>query len=530
MPDIKPEVNKEPERDKKAAGGLLARLFGGGSGGAGGLSAGVGGVGAGGLSGAAAGGGVLATKAGLLALVLVGTTVAGGVGVVGYRLFGPPANQDGSSNLSLFAPRPKSDSSASAGQAAPASGNSDSLSMLAKGNAAPGGAAPAAAGAAASAAPTDKTAASGVAENAVNGPINSTSNAIPVRKGLLHARKIGTLSSAMSGMSGGGGSTASVANHLSGPSSAGAVAETGTHGASSAMSGHGRASLAHGRGIAGRRVNGALRQALGVRGDQRGAASSYAAGRTYDGSAAGDAGITGPAAGMPGVGGSGTGTTAAQPKTLPNGVNDKTDLKAPPTPPTKEVTPWKNAITEAQAMMTIAALLLMIVGKIHTIWIRKVIDGIVMALGAAIIALGAQISGGQYGQKLQGGVLAAAGAGLILAAMWSYGNTSSSAAKAGMTDKTSGVGGAQALSDPGMKDASGGTGLFGMNPYVLLGGGAALVGLAGTMLKPPKTYPSQQFQNGNPPDTHWFGYQEPPSTTALKTMVAFRTPPSEPLS
>src|SRR6185312_6863458 len=98
MPEIKPVVNKEPEKDKKK-GGLLARLFGGGGSGGGG--------GAGGGGGLAAGG-ILATKAGVLALVLVGTTVAGGIGMVGYRLFGPGAEMTGNGdNLQLFASKPK---------------------------------------------------------------------------------------------------------------------------------------------------------------------------------------------------------------------------------------------------------------------------------------------------------------------------------------------------------------------------------------------------------------------------------------
>src|ERR1700733_10510330 len=107
MPKISPVVNKEKKRDKKKSAGLLARLFGGGgeSAGIGGLGgagagageglAGLGGAGAEGGIGAVFGGGILATKAGLMALILVGTTVAGGIGVVGYNLFGPGADKTG---------------------------------------------------------------------------------------------------------------------------------------------------------------------------------------------------------------------------------------------------------------------------------------------------------------------------------------------------------------------------------------------------------------------------------------------------
>src|SRR5438270_13766354 len=92
-PEIKAEVNKEEPKDRGFFGNLLAKLGGGGATadaglGAGGLGAG--GAGVGGLgAGAGLGGGLLATKAGLIGLILVGTTVAGGIGVIGYKAFGP---------------------------------------------------------------------------------------------------------------------------------------------------------------------------------------------------------------------------------------------------------------------------------------------------------------------------------------------------------------------------------------------------------------------------------------------------------
>ncbi len=536
MPDIKPEVNKEPGRDKKAAGGLLARLFGGG-GGAGGIGAG--GLGGGGLGGAAASGGLLATKAGLLALIVAGTTVAGGVGVVGYRLFGPSADNSGAGNLSLFAPRPKSASGASSAAPAPADGTSKSLNMLAQGNAS---LAAVPAGGAGAAALTDRTAADAarVAENASSGQINASNGAErTMPKGLLHVRKIGTLTSGVGeGGGGGGGATASVAPS-NGFSPGGAAAENGTRGSLSAMNRHGRASLAHGRGIAARRFNGARAQAFGALGDQHGALSSFSAGRTYDGSAPIDAGITGPQAGAPGMGGPGAATGAAQPTSLPNGANDKTDIKAPPTPPMKNVTPWQNAINTAQGLMMAATLIMMLMGKVTIPWARYALGAIVMAMGAAIVALGQKITSGPYGQKLQGGVLAAAGIGIIAAAVLSMMSASDNthAAKDGKVIMGTTTNGQFAASSTGTEMApasytgggANGTAvggesadMFGMNPYVLLGGGAALVGLAGTMLKPPKSYPSTQFNNGKPPDANWFGYREFPSQTALKTMVALK--------
>ena len=132
MPYIKPAVNKETDKDKKKA-GFLARLFGGGSNGG---ALGSGGLGAGGFGSAAAGGGLLATKAGLIALILAGTTVAGGIGLVGYRLFGPGQDSGSSENLALFAQKPK-DAQGSGAQTAPADGNSQSLGMFSQANSQP---------------------------------------------------------------------------------------------------------------------------------------------------------------------------------------------------------------------------------------------------------------------------------------------------------------------------------------------------------------------------------------------------------
>ena len=97
MPQIKAEVNKVDDGKKKATG--LAGLFGGGGSGAAG---GLGGLGAGSVGG----GGLLATKAGMLALVLMGSAVAGGIGLAGYKMFGPGDADKAGGNLTLFAAKP----------------------------------------------------------------------------------------------------------------------------------------------------------------------------------------------------------------------------------------------------------------------------------------------------------------------------------------------------------------------------------------------------------------------------------------
>ncbi|MFI5360638.1 MAG: hypothetical protein ACHQ49_01610 [Elusimicrobiota bacterium] len=62
--------------------------------------------------------------------------------------------------------------------------------------------------------------------------------------------------------------------------------------------------------------------------------------------------------------------------------------------------------------------------------------------------------------------------------------------------------------------------LAGLSPFVTLGGGMALAGLAASMLVPPTKYPASTFKGEPPPDLKMWGCAEPPSTTALKTMVA----------
>jgi hypothetical protein len=152
--------------------------------------------------------------------------------------------------------------------------------------------------------------------------------------------------------------------------------------------------------------------------------------------------------------------------------------------------------------------------------ISMIIAAVVAGIGAMVIALGAQIANGQYGQKLQGGVLAAAGVGLMIAAAGTaFGGdskaTNPSAGSAGTADtaatNTSGAASSGASDSGGM--------LSGINPFVLLGGGVALIGLCGSMMVPPKKYPSKDFPNGNPPDTHFFGYVQPSFRSSLRTMA-----------
>lgn len=535
IPDIQPDLNRDPENKKKKkdqkGAGFLARLFGGGGGGAGGLgglggAGGLGGLGGGlsGLGGAAATGGLLATKAGLLAIILAASTVAAGIGLVGYRLFGSNSVDETAEagNLQLFASKPK-DNPNPAANAVPKDGSSPSLSMVAQANSMTPKApelppAPEAKDATA-AAPAQASVSS-----AESSPINAVgSGGSGVNKNLLKGGgKFGELTKGF----GGGGALSGGAGGAAGAKTgdgAGLGANGAKTGKSTAMAHNTASALGASRAFGSRRgSNVATRQLMAVQKDQRGAMTSYSAGRTYDGNTAQSGGNIGPEGGAIGAGmGDGAGN---QPKSMPNSAAQTNKQEPPPTPPSHDVTPWAQAIKTAQMLLMLGAMILMIMDQIkgpQAKMIKSVLAAIVMAMGAAVVALGAQVSGGQYGQKAQGGVLAAAGIGLTAAAVWALMDVN----KGGKPSET-GAAGEQAASQGAQQGAQQGAdkgagGLLGnINPYVLLGGGAALIGMIGTSMLPPKRYPSKDFQNGTPPDDHWFGYREAPSQTALKRYLA----------
>ncbi len=518
MPEIKTEVNTEPEKKKK--GGFLARLFGGGSSGGSGLGAlggaGGAGAGAGGGLGGLAGGGLLATKAGLLAVVLTGTTVAGGIGLVGYRLFGPggsDTNGGDGSNLQLFAPKPKADQNA---EGVAKDGTSQSLTMLSGANTTPK-----AADAAASAASKDAAAASATSAasgtGAATGPINKagdTGNG--VNKGLKNAAKFGALTAPGGG--GGGGASANSAVKAPVVDASKGVLSSMKKGSGASVTGGSAHALASRKGF------GAANQAFGALAANKGAQSSTAAGAVYDGEATSGSNIGG---GTP-IGGAGKETGAAgpaQPQSI-NGPADSNTSSAPPTPTWAPACPWQDQITKAQMLIGVAVALLLVAKLLgHTgygLIATKIIGGIVALIGVLVIAVGAQISGGPYGQKLQGGLLAAAGVGLTIAgvsagmASSDADATSSSSSAPAPTQTTSALG-------SGSSGGSGGGMLGGIDPFILLGGGLALAGLAGTMLKPPVTYPAQDANDPNWPKGGLLGYQmqqQFPSEQALKKMIA----------
>lgn len=503
FPEIKPEVNREKDHERKK-GGFLARLFGAGaSEGGAGLSGGVVDIG-----GAAVGGGLLATKAGLIALLVAGSTVAAGIGLVGYRSFGSSADPSSENNLALFAPRPKTVAGATAPAPGSQNGTSPSLGMLTQANS--GGSGDASGGAsggglqdqaAASAASTS----GGAANSADGGTAMSGSGGGASGQPMANIAKFGALG-ASTGGGGGGGAISSAAS----PQPHGAIsANSASKGNLSGMMGKSgpgaHSSSAMARSF--NHTNGAAGQAFSALGNQRGgmASSSYSAGQTYDGSATTGASAIGPSAGAPSVAGASENGSQATAKSTPNTANQGSQVQPVPTPPATNVTPWQGDITAAEGLVALAMVLLMFKGKLagmlasplgmHAKAVMEMIAIMMGIIGLAVIALGARISGGPYGQILQGRMLAAAGAGIMLAAVGTY-MTADAAASASTTSSAAQSGSSNASEGAG---SSGSGGLF-----VMLGGGLALVGLAGAALSPKQQYPSTTFYNGIPPGQGFF--------------------------
>lgn len=446
MPEIKPDVNKEPE--KRA--GFLSALFGGASG-----SGGLGGLG----GGSAAGGGVLATKAGLLALVLAGTTVAGGVGLVGYKLFGPPASDPSGQNVQLFATKPKAEPSAPGASAASKDGSSDSLTAFAKVNsgalkseADPGGSAAQAGGEASA------SSASGQAAEASSGDGASKSM-------LNTGKKFGALSSNF----GGGASAPSAGGAPKGGSEAAASSARSGGGSLSAMSkGRSAASASAARSVSGVRRDSAKNQAFFARDTNRAAQSSYAGGRAYDNAAPGAGSNIGDGTAI-GLGGPGT-APSAQPKALPAPPSaDKNEQVPAPPPKTYDVTPYAKEMASAQMLLMLGVGLLYLAQYLAARPINsflgggalaRVVAGLAAAVGAAIALIGLKIRGDQSAQGL---ILMLTGAGLAAAGYIAASNV-----------------------DPGK-----GLKAEAKDLVMELGGAAVLIGMIGGMLARPRTCKSK---------------------------------------
>jgi hypothetical protein len=456
MPEIKPD-----QKEEKKKGGLFADLFGRGGSGFGGAT-----------GGAGLAGGLLATKAGLIALILVATTLAGGLGLIGYKFFGPGDSDRLGAKLSLFNTRPPAPAGSDASADASKSGNSDSLSQLASANqpaAAPADqikadaapAADAAAGAAASAA------AAGTNGAQKSASASAAMDAAKARKGSLSFKSSGI---AAAGAAGGGGAAAGGGPLHPGGAKMGASTGLGAGGA--------RARAGGMRGMAGKM--GAANQLMSALSSQKGATSSQAAGKTYDGGSVsgGDAGQA--------VGGAGDGAHTA-PSNSGSGNNTPSlgptpeGTAPPPAPGATNVTPWQNAINMATMCLVGAAVLIMLASKLKAMPAVGMGGAMAVCAIAAMLAgfaamIGHQIASGPFGQVFQGNMFVAAG-------------TFMAASAVGMAAMQTMTGTPPALLS------------FAVIASGALGIGMALVG----KMSSPTSYPPNVFSTqpgGVPPDMH----------------------------
>ncbi|MFA6318105.1 MAG: hypothetical protein WC943_11870 [Elusimicrobiota bacterium] len=405
-PDIRPEVNtnQQPQQQEKRRGGFWANLFsksaGGGSSASGGL-------------GSAAAGGLLATKAGIVGLAIIGTTVAGGIGYVGYKAMMPSSEPQ---TLSIFEARPKSALPADeAGQKGSRDGVSGSLDMFAKANT-PDEDKGAESSASPAADPAVDSAAAGANKGVDHGnsTLSGPSASMPKPQ---FSGKIGGLS----GSTGGSGSSAGYsAGSASGPQF-GAIKK-------GSLSAGGKGANARpasvGAALKGLRRGSNMRTLGQIKKDQKGARSSQAAGRTYDGNSAAP-GSFGAEGGVPeggaGAGAADGGDLSGQPSTS---INEKSEEDPPPPPPAKDVTPWAKELNTAKMLLMGATLLLLLASniKLKTAGepLKLVLSGLVkaliiiaMVLALAALVMGAMIAGGKFGQKAIGSIIAVTGVFLL---------------------------------------------------------------------------------------------------------------------
>lgn len=456
IPDIKPEVNREEKKPGLLA-GLLAR-FGLGSGSAGGMSVGTG-VGTG--IGAGIGGGMLATKAGLIGLILAGTTVAGSIGVVGYKIFGPTSSDRTDADFSsIFQPKPKSEASSSGGEGnAQAGSGSSSLESLVKANANE------------NLFSQPKAAQETASVSATTPPMknNNAPSQGPAAR-LKMDRKIGELTKGVGGTSGGGGGSSA---------SSGKPSLMTGQGTGMNMTGGARAGTSA-MGIQRRAASNAFSQLGQANKDYHSGLTDYEKGRVYTGAAVQKAAIGTAGGSTSGVGAT-EGVSAKNASANPTGSGDR--WPPLPTTPGENVTPWQNAMNTAYMLLMAALAALYFATTLNAdscgTYLKEAVIALAMLAaicGGLVMSLGASISNGSYGQPLQGGILTAAGACVIAAAtaaIWGTGDANFA---------TKGLG------------KSG----FVMLMYVC--GGMAALGMVISYMSPSTSYDSTTFADGKAPD------------------------------
>ncbi len=427
--------------------------------------------GLGGIIDAATSGGLLATKAGIVGLVLAGSTIAGGVGWLGYKVLGPGPGDKAHAHFQVFQPRPaQSASSGSQGNGNPSSSGNSSLGYLSSANQGAMGEA---------AAPTNSapivSAAIGAAPKSPNAGKVFGGKASKVMPKLAGAAKIGQLSNLNAA-----GPAAAAKPTAAKPMAVGALPGGAGSGAPhGAVAGRGFGGSSGGGGGGFRAMNGAGTGYGGL------GPNNVPGNGLFDGTHA--SGIGTPSGS--GLGGVGSGAPTQFPNAssyggqfAPQGGN-----QMPYTGNGTDVTPWQGAINLAIMLSLLAGALMFAAYKVSASSlatptakaILAVLGLVIAAVGGFIAYLGSQIAGGQFGQSFQGGAFTLAGTFIAMAGATIAAGSVFDFAQAG---------------------TAAGDGFSATTSTIFMACGA--VGLLSAMagyLVPGQQYPSTMFY-GNPPD------------------------------
>ncbi len=423
--------------------------------------------GLGGMIDAATSGGLLATKAGIVGLVLAGTTVAGGVGWLGYKVLGPGPGDKAHAHFQVFQPRPAQSASGQSqgGGNSPNSGQS-SLGDLSQANQGAMGEAAASLNSAPAA-----SAAIGAAPKSPNVGKVFGGKASKVMPKLAGAAKIGQLSNLNAA-----GPAAAAKPAAAKPMAVGALPGGAGAGAPhGAVAGRGFGGSSGGGGGGFRAMNGAGTGYGGL------GPNNVPGNALFDGTHA--SGIGTPSGS--GLGGVGSGAPTQFPAASSYGgqFSPQGGNQMPYTGNGTDVTPWQGAINLAIMLSLLAGALMyaafalsksqtLSVGTLKAI--LAVLGVVIAAVGGFIAYLGSQIAGGQFGQSFQGGAFTLAGTFIAMSGMAiAAGGAAGDFTKAGFGGTTSMV-------------------------FMACGAVGLLSAMAGYLV-PGQQYPSTMFY-GNPPD------------------------------
>ena len=408
-PQIVPETNREEKEERKGAGffaSLLNKLgLGGGAEGSAGIGAASSGAGGAGIAS-----GLFATKAGIVALIVAGTTMAAGIGVVGRSVLSNRSGPSGNA-WSLF---PEKSGGAAAQQAgAPAGGASSSLDYLQQAAKADptlqsneqvaSAEAPAAAG---SASPEGSRV---QAPDNSNAPANVSSARVSAPAGKLQKTP---------GFAGQGGGSSGGSMSSQAPAVGGLTSGQGRTGGLTAMNRSvSGVSAGNRRALVGSGGMRASDQAISARNVGQGVARSYApsmqrAGTTFDGGA----GLQSAPAGAPQAATGGGLETGPANRYAPSTVVDQKQVPQPkPADPPKDSNPYQWAMWTAIGALAVGLIALAILGglkaKATALQLAIKVDIGLGAAGAAKLATDIAAYNALIGTgKMLAGLATAAGA------------------------------------------------------------------------------------------------------------------------